>query len=411
MTARPGPAHPYFSVFVAALIVGAFAASLAQDAPKLQPKSIEMKFTPCTAVAFPFDTPNPGFNSLGDTLDLPARSKDGYKVAKGEYAADIDTDCDGKMDARVKGKDDVVSLKLMYEDAVIRPYAMRITTPLYTGINGEESKEFRYQRSCWMQGRFENVRFILIDDDSNGIYNSMGSDAMVVGNSQFACPLGKRVSIGGRIYDMVPVSHGTKVSFTPAVVDCGKIDVTTRFKSPGGKPVWCVLQCGDDYYDVVSSGEKEFVLPIGEYSFVQGCVAAGTDRAKIRPGTLRKIRIEKDKTYQLEWGGPLKMEFSYVVDGYAVKVGQADIRISGPAGEIYYDFENKPKIFMGIEVDVRSAQTKQLAKTGTVTFLGPNDTTQSEIEVRNDKGPFEVKIKQNGYTRLMGAFESDWQGQ
>ncbi|MFH1228122.1 MAG: hypothetical protein V1701_09505 [Planctomycetota bacterium] len=187
-------------------------------------------------------------------------------------------------------------------------------------------------------GKVEGVEIALIDDNKNGAYNDVGTDVMIIDNYAYGVPLSTVINIKNKLYYFeVDDLTGEKVSIKPYEDECGMVDMVSEFKCDYPLDL-VILNCGQDkYYDVVR--EKKTKLPCGTYNLWLGFVNEGANNVAIKQGQMENIVVTNEKKVNaIKWGSPFVLNFQCTADSKEVKATYRDIKVSGKAKEVYYNF-------------------------------------------------------------------------
>ncbi len=418
MSSRLAPA-----VLIACLTLGVLPAR-AQDKPNAEGWfEVDMKFVPWTKGRskegyehLPFTCPgslSSGQESQsGQEQYLPIGGSPGVRITTLETSMEIDANGDGKVDAKAKGKDSCIPLRLTDKDGGAYDYLVRITRVETSG----STIDWVFQRSCYTEGTFDKTKIRLIDDNSDGIYGQTGRDAIAIGNAaDHAVPLGALVNINQKIYQIKVNASGSKIQLKPYEGETGKIDATKGY-STLGKLVWAVFKGKDSWFDcAVSSGDTAFVVPVGSYRLDMGRVYNRPQGARIKGGRMKEVEVRKDQTSQVEWGGPLKINFSYNFEGRILKIQPHQIEAEGKGGEVYWRFEPED---MTPRVHIRNKESKKVVHKGNIILRGDPRTydpawwmwrSEYSEQVKNEEGPFEVYLDEDQFGKLFpGLIIGDW---
>ena len=196
---------------------------------------------------------------------------------------------------------------------------------------------WQYASSGMMTGKIHGVPVSLIDQNNNGIWNEIGTDAMVVGKSDSASYLSRIVNLKGALFLFEASADGTSMSITPYEGDAGTLNALGGYVSKG-KLSSAVFSSRDGKVSFDLAGAKDGILvPAMEYHLMSGFAEKGVEKVKIRRGKMRPITVKVNESKTVEWGGPLHMEFDYFRnDPEQVTVNLPSF--FGNAEEEYYDF-------------------------------------------------------------------------
>lgn len=375
-------------------------------------------------------------------LGLQMKGQPGVRVVTLETSLEIDANADGKIDAKAKGKDSCIPLKLTAEDGSAFDYLVRITRCELRGSN----VQWVYQRSCVMEGSFDKTKIRLIDDDTDGVYGELGQDAIAIGNAaDHAAPLGSVVNVNGKLYHAKVDANGAKLRLKPYEGATGWLDASSGYQ-PAGKLVWAVFQGGGSWFDAaVRSGDTKVLVPVGRYRLTTGRVYSRPQGARIQAGDMADIEVKVGEASRLEWGGPVKLEFEYAFEGRTIKVapnfmgacsaapaggqymmqsgsgaptmapGGDMVRAQGRAGERYWRFEPED---LTPKVHIRQQATKKIVHRGNMILHADPRIyhpawwmwrDEYSEQVKNAEGPFEVYMEEDQFTKLWPGFlVGDW---
>lgn len=302
-----------------------------------------------------------GFNNVnakGDhqVLTLPVKGKDGISVKPEEFGIDIDVNSDGKMDERMKTDGSMCVVGVSYADGTVAPYAVRFTK----GGGGS----WNWQRSGYWAATINKVQLGIIDNNSNGLYDENGLDAMSVGLTGYSTPLSEIVNLGGTLYRVKVVETGKQIWVKEYDGETGKIDGRSGHKSYGVLGS-AVFQNGQTWIDLCGAKDKAVTVPVGSYTFFGGeCKAAsGGQSAMMRTGSMKPVDVTKGETSKVDWGMDLKIDFDFSINDGKVEILVASLHVYGSSGEEYYNFI--PPAFMPV-VQVFNANSGEQAGKGSM---------------------------------------------
>lgn len=345
-------------------------------------------------------------------LPFPYGDQGGFKCTTLETSLEIDLNNDGKVDTKAKGKDTVIPCQLLSADGVKYDYCFRVTRV----ETGGADVDWIYQRSCYVEGTYDSVKIRVIDDNTDGIYGQFGRDAIAIGNdADHAAPLGPVVNIKNKLYRLKLNASGTRLGLKPFDGPTGRIDVVKGYATLG-KLVWAVFRGGDSWFDCAVKGkDTEVVVPVGSYALEMGRVYGRPQGARIRNGSLSAVEVKADQVATLEWGGPVKLDFSYNFEGRILKIDPQQITAVGRGGEVYWRWEPED---LTPKVVIRNKASKKLVHKGTIILDADRRVydpawwmwraAYSE-QVKNEEGPFEVYLEEDQFGKLFpGVMVGDW---
>lgn len=218
------------------------------------------------------------------------------------------------------------------------------------------------QFTSYSKGKIEDTDIVLISTNQNDMYDEIGTDVMLIGNTEFGVPVSKVINLKNKLYECQIDPKGEKISLRPYAGECGEVDLVSGFKCQTPLSL-AILNSSEIYIDVAKN--KKTLLPAGDYTLFLGYVEQGELHAAIRKGQMERITVSgaadesgKKKAATLKWGGPFKMDFDFTADEKKVTVSPSKIKICGSAGEEYFGF--KPPMLP--QVEVLDSKGEQVAK-------------------------------------------------
>ncbi|MDJ0976468.1 MAG: hypothetical protein QNJ98_18560 [Planctomycetota bacterium] len=263
------------------------------------------------------------FRPVGSTLEV-AGAKTPFAMRVEGDALEVDTNGDGAHDVTVEGDDGFVAFKTDGETPV--RYALRL-------VKG--SAGWAAAPGCARVGTIEGVKVQVIDQDGNGTYGDVGTDALIVGGSKAAAYLSKVINVGGSLYTIDIAKDGSKLTYTPYAGKAGMLDLISEHESK--TKVLTVLvrsQDGTHCFDLARAPEG-LRVPAGTYELVGGTLGLGAARVAFTTGRAKPIAVQADETTRLSWGGPLRAEYRYALTTSEVAFQPDQIWYYGKAGEQY----------------------------------------------------------------------------
>lgn len=268
-------------------------------------------------------------------IPIPHAGGTGFAVELDGVALSIDTDGDGKADAKVKGIGGVVTLKGKTADGKAFAHSVRLS---------KEGLDWFVAPAGYMLGKVAGVDVKLIDLNVNGRFDEAGVDAMVVGKTEAGSLVSKVANLGGKLYTLVIDADGTSVVASPYEGAAGTLNLAKGFKTDGAELVSAVVASADDSSSFeVSDAKAGMLLPVGDYKLVYGFVKKGSETVKIKAGTgMKPFKVEAETTNVVAWGGPVEMDFTFSISKDTITV-PPDLRYTGAAGEEYFEFKPDAK--------------------------------------------------------------------
>lgn len=272
--------------------------------------------------------PNETWTGVSFEIPIAHEGGEGFLVDNSAYTLAVDTSGNGKVNEKIKGQGGYAVLTAKNAQGEKFQYAIRVR---------KERDSWQYASSGMMTGKIHGVPVSLIDQNNNGIWNEIGTDAMVVGKSNSASYLSRIVNLKGALFLFEASADGSTMSITPYEGDAGTLNALGGYVSKG-KLSSAVFSSKDGKVSFDLAGAKDGILvPAMEYNLMSGFAEKGVEKVKIRRGKMRPISVKVNEVKTVEWGGPLHMEFDYFRnDPEQVTVNLPSF--FGNAEEEYYDF-------------------------------------------------------------------------
>lgn len=319
----------------------------------------ELAFKAHDKTPFPFTTPGEGFwvdvpNGSGDVvLPFPNEGQDGIAGSFDKAYLLVDTNLDGKPDLALKSEMDALTVQLSLPGGVKQPYALR--------ADKLRNNSYRLQRNGMAIGRFGKTRVTFIDDNSNGLWNDYGLDAVAVGETKYAVPMSTVLRLDGALYQVKINRAGTTFWTKPCDESTGTLDMQKNFKAHG-ELAWCVMQSGDMYLDLAGlKGGAE--VPAGAWTLVAGELRRGKMSCRIRQGSMEPVTVAAGNVAAPAWGMDAIMDFTYDRSAGKMTLRAYDVKVFGAANEEYHSF--KPGA-LSPRVQVRDKDTGKDVNRGTM---------------------------------------------
>ncbi len=271
------------------------------------------------------------------SLKLLSRSvKVAAAVRSGREFLAVDADGNGKFsrdELHLVSKGQPVEVKLslppiegeeLINQATIRIYQLEIHTinqkvPGFSGRVGPAS--------C-LEARIDGTRVRLFDADLDGRISQMQTDAVQIGQSPAALPLGKVHRIGSKWLALEVKPAGKTVGWKQASAGDGKV---AEVQLPDAAKFVTMVLADEDglVVDVASDGS----LPAGKYRLVYGVAVKGDQTVRFHRGLSRPVTLKAGAKQALPFGRPM-MVFNATADADGYEVGPR-MYVVGQAGETY----------------------------------------------------------------------------
>lgn len=279
----------------------------------------------------------------GTSLPLPGPSK--KVVREGTRKLGVDTDGDGEADEWLKSTKKLMQMVLEYPDGTKSPYQIMVTR----GTGG-----FTFISSCYRQFSWKGQTIRLIDQDNDGKFNTVRSDAMIVGRGDAAVHLSELFSVRGTIYELKVNPAGTEVQVREWSGQTGQVDLSKGFKARG-KLSTAMLVDGNRAFDVAPRGTA---VPVGTYQLKWGVVKAGNASAEFRSSV--NVTVTAEGNSEIKLGAPFRMDFAKTGAKGKITISYHSCKVYGSAGEEYYNFSKQLVPY----VQIRHAETQKILSKG-----------------------------------------------
>lgn len=371
------------------------------------------------------------------------------RTGANKAAVDVDGDGNGDVDIPLTGKITPVQVKLGAAGeqrdwgflAVIGQ-----TQDMYQGFRfnlGPDEKNLMLYvgPAASLVGTIAEQRVQVFDDNMDGLYGSPPKtwahiglvdgayqpdmDSVLIGESKSARPWSRLQKIGGAWYELAPDPAGADLTYRPAPVETGTLQLDLK----GPDVTWLVVRgMGDKadlFYDVADGGTNKVEVPTGMYELFAGQVASGKKaqmaKALVLPGSkTRTWRVGKGETVKLELGAPFAFEFAVQQDEETVTVVGPTIMVVGRGGETYQRLWN---CVVQPEVLLRKAGSGKGKKEAELVGVGSQEELEAHqgdyraawfpvgepIRKPSPGDATEVQLFQKKH-KLFGKIESQWLG-
>ncbi|MCA9319266.1 MAG: hypothetical protein KDB53_00960 [Planctomycetes bacterium] len=332
-----------------ALLVFVSAPLFAQDEPEMS--QMKYKSYPKWNIVLPKET----FTPVAGKLPIAHSGGEGFEAVIDGTALSIDANGDGKVgDVKAKGTGGLVTLKGETADGKKLYYTARLVN------NGTWS----FATSGAMVGKVAGTEVQLIDQNNNGRYNDFGEDAMIVGNGDAASFLSKVISIKGELFEIDVNANGDEVTVRPFQGETGVLNLYSGFESKGKLAAAVVVSVDGANSFELAGDRKGLTVPVGQYRIASGLILKGKETVKVRAGKSRPVTVAANDESVVEWGGPLRAEFTYARQGDKVTFDPQNLWFYGKMEEEYYEWvpDGKPPKF--VIADKRTGREVAEAKFG-----------------------------------------------
>ncbi len=310
---------PLFVMLALLLLVAGPADVSAEDAPAAQ--QVELKYKAYRN--WKIELPATKAQRVGTVLKVAGASAPFAMKLDGE-ALTVDTDGDGSTDVTIEGDKGFAAFKTAGESPY--RYALRL-------VKGQ---------SGWVHipgsarvGTIDGIKVQVIDQDGNGAFNDIGTDAMIVGSSSSAAFLSNVINVAGKLYSVTVAKDGSTLDYTPFTGKTGTLDLLSAHESKT-KVITVLVKSADGKtcFDLARAPEG-LTVPAGTYTLVGGRLGLGEARAAFVTGRAKPIAVAADAVAKVAWGGPLRAEYQYGVKESELVFHPKMMWFYGKAGEQY----------------------------------------------------------------------------
>ena len=314
---------------------------------------VTAKLSPKVYKKWSLMSPAETWTKVGSLIPIPHAEGKGFAAAKtGPVALEIDTNADGRYDAKVKGAKGFVTLKGKDAEGRAFRYGVRIRA---------KGKGYEFSCSSTMVGKLNGVPIQLLDLNNNGRFDEVGTDGLIVGKAKGASFLSKVVNLKGQLFDIEVSASGREVAASPYEGESGTLDLRSGFKCKGKLAFVVVSNSAGDISFNLAKAKKGMLVPTGSYRISGGRAVKGSEHATLAAGQMADLVVESDATTKLKWGMPVHAEFEFENNMGEIGVEPVWVHYMGSAGEEYTKWVPdgaSPKLF------IKDAKTGKLLESG-----------------------------------------------
>ncbi len=253
----------------------------------------------------------------------------GFTVEASGTTLEVDTDGDGSTDRTVEGQVD---------DCGVRRATVTCRTATGTGRAfrlRNEGAGWHFAPSGAAIGKLEGTKVQFIDQDNDGRFDGLGTDAMIVGTGKRAQLLSEVVGVGDTLYSITVAPDGTSMSWEPFTGDSGVLDFTSALDAEAKLLSAVVIsEDGKRSFDLAGA-PSGLRVPAGQYKIHSGAFGLGTATVRVEPGSAKPLVVPANGRLALDWGGPVRAEFAFQREGDKVAFHPDYVWYYGAAGEQY----------------------------------------------------------------------------
>jgi hypothetical protein len=267
------------------------------------------------------ELPQETFTAVGQAIHL-ADGK--YSFAVGAEGSNLllDLDGDGQTDVRITGSEG--SALLRHADGF--RYAIRLK---------HDPNGWSFASSGAQVGKLDGTRIALIDQNNDGIFNQVGTDAILIGQGKIATWLGTTVLIDGKVHSLKLGADGAQMELAAYQGETGSLSVAEGFHGKG-KILSAVLSSLDNKHCFDLAGlEGPVQVPVGQYRIRSGKIGLGELAVMVAPGDAARLDVVAGGKQKLEWGGPVRAEFKFERGNGLIGFSPDQVWYFGSGGEEY----------------------------------------------------------------------------
>lgn len=299
-------------------------ASACPQAPPVGETSVELRFK--RHRAWDFELLEESFRPVGSGFRFQGVDAFFKAEMEGQNLL-VDLDGDGATDAKIEAPEEPgdESNVLLRTEAGFR-YAARVR---------QRGGSWEWSVGCARTGRLGTSQITVIDANSNGIFNEVGVDALILGRGAIAHLLSETIAVDGELQSLRVEADGSRLHLQTYEGTTGRLDVRTGLKTEA-KVLSAVLQSvdGRHCFDLARAAEGQQV-PVGTYKLLGGKMGLANLEVAIGPGSSTRMEVASEKDVELVWGGPVKAEFNYQRSGSEVSFSPDQVYYYGKGGEEY----------------------------------------------------------------------------
>ncbi|MEM8669034.1 MAG: hypothetical protein AAGG48_16045 [Planctomycetota bacterium] len=282
--------------------------------------------------------PNEQWFAVNDGIRISHAGGDRFAVELDGNNLLVDTDGDGELDRSIKPlvdpKTNVSTTRVVLTGETDSGEPLRYAARLRKDGGGWE-----WAPGGAMAGVINSAAgpmpIRIIDRDGNGRFDDVGSDAMIVGTSDYATFLSKTVQIDDALYTLDFNNGGTSIRLSEFRGPTAKIDMSASFHSKAVLMSSVIVSEDRQHSFDVGAVEGPMTIPAGDYTVVSGTLGLGEHRVQITAGRMERLDLVTDSSTMFDWGGPIESEFRFARRGNQLQFSPDQIWYYGRGGEQY----------------------------------------------------------------------------
>ena len=286
--------------------------------------------------------PSEKWFAVKDGIKIPHAGGDGFAVSLEGNDLRCDTNGDGKLNRTLKP---IVDSKTgaATTRVVLSSKTKSGTTFRYAVRLRKDAQGWEWAPGGALAGTIATdagpVPIRIIDQDGNGRFNDVGSDAMVVGASDHATLLSKAIYVGNALQNVEVSDDGNSLTLSAYDGPTAEIDMTTTFNSKAAMISSIIASADNQYSFDVGAIEGTVEVPVAEYRVVRGVLGLGEQRVQILAGRMQPLELTSGKIKMVDWGGPIASEFDFGRQGGKIEFSPNSVWYYGKAGEQYVGWD------------------------------------------------------------------------
>lgn len=285
--------------------------------------------------------PNEKWFAVKDGINIPHADGDAFAVAMEGNDLRLDTNGDGELDRNIKAiadsKPGASTTRVILSGKTKAGEPLRYAVRLRSDVKG-----WQWAPGGAWAGSISTdagpVPIRIIDQDGNGRFNDVGSDAMIVGTNDHATLLSRVIYVGDSLQNIEISNNGSSFSLSPFDGPTAEIDMTTTFNSKASLISSIIVSDDNQYSFDVGAIVGPVKVPAAKYSVLRGLLGLGEQRVQISAGRMPPFELTPGNTKTFEWGGPIASEFEFARSGGNIQFSADRVWYYGKAGEQYLDW-------------------------------------------------------------------------
>lgn len=291
------------------------------DATRLNSGTVDLAYR--TYRNWKIDLPEETFRRV--STELPG----GFAVKLDGVALLVDADGSGDLERRVEGTVDdagVRSALLVCRRGDDAPRGFRLQ---------DTGQGWTYAPAGAAVGKLGDTKLQIVDQDGDGLFNGYGYDAMIVGSGHRAQFLSRSVNVAGELYSIDVYADGTGLDYSVYDGETGVLDFTTDLDADAKLLTAVVKSATGEHSFDLAGAPKGMKVPVGRYDLFRGEFGLGRATVDVLPSRGSSLTVTSEGTSTLDWGGPVRAEFSFQRQGDQIAFHPDYVWYYGAAGEQY----------------------------------------------------------------------------